>query len=173
MKISIVGSHGTGKTTTAQMIADQLDYNFIPDVVADAFKNKFEINENTPPETQFWILTKQIELQRNTPESWVMEKSLWDNIIYGSFSIKDKKVIDVIENIVLKNAEYDIVFYLPIEFAIEDDGLRSTNIEFQKSIDDKLLKYLKKIGQKYYTLSGSRDDRLKKAIKIVKKHVAK
>lgn len=89
MKIAVVGAHGTGKSTVTKGISESLGFNVIPDIVPEAHRLKFPINENTPPETQFWILSKMLELERNTPEDWVMEKSLWDNIVYGSFSIKD------------------------------------------------------------------------------------
>ncbi len=94
MKIAVVGSHGTGKTSLCKGLVEKFGFNYIPDIVPDAFKLKFAINESTPPESQFWILSKQIELERNTPQPWVMEKSLWDNIVYGSFSIKDPEIIN-------------------------------------------------------------------------------
>jgi len=169
MKIAVVGAHGTGKTTVCREIAQKLKYNYIPDVVAEAFRLNFTINEETPPESQFWILSKQIELERNTPAPWIMEKSLWDNVIYGSFSIKDKEVLSVIEKIVEANAKYDIVFYLPIEFPIPDDGLRSLNVEFQKFVDGKMLEYLKSHGIKYHTLTGDNDKRVNSAVKIIRK----
>jgi nicotinamide riboside kinase len=169
MKIAIIGAHGTGKSTLSKEIAESLGFNLISDVVPDAFRLKFLINENTPPETQFWILSKMLELERNTPENWVMEKSLWDNIIYGSFSIKDTKIIKVIKDIVIKNVYYDLVFYCPIEFPIEDDGLRSLNVDFQKTVDQELRKLLKKLKIKFYEVSGNRKKRLEKALLIIDK----
>jgi len=173
MKIAVIGAHGTGKTTLSKGIADLFKFNHIPDVVADAFKLNFPINEDTPPETQFWIISKQIELERNTLSSWVMEKSLWDNIIYGEFSIKDKSVLKILRNIAEKNAKYDIVFYCPIEFPIPDDGLRSLNVEFQKTIDKEFRKYLKKQGIVFHELKGNEQQRLKEAQSLIKKHKTK
>lgn len=167
MRIAVVGAHGTGKTTVCREIAQILKYNYIPDIVAEAFRLKFTINEETPPESQFWILSKQLELERNTPESWVMEKSLWDNVIYGSFSIKDKEVLSVIQKIVDANAKYDFVFYLPIEFPISDDGLRSLNVDFQRFVDQQLLEYLSKHKIKYHKLTGDIDNRVNQAIEII------
>lgn len=167
MRISVVGAHGTGKTTLCQEIAQALDCHFIPDIVADAFRLGFEINEKTPPESQFWILSKQIELERNTPKPWVMEKSLWDNLVYGSFSIEDEEVLSVIEKIVLANAKYDIVFYLPIEFPIADDGLRSLDVGFQKFVDERLLQYMHKHRIDYHVLGGALKDRLADAVRII------
>lgn len=171
MRITVVGAHGTGKTTICTEISKKLGFNYIPDVVADAYRLNFTINEQTPPESQFWILSKQIELERNTQEPWIMEKSLWDNIIYGSFSIKDKEVLSVIGKIVNSNANYNLVFYLPIEFAIPDDGLRSLNKEFQEFVDKAVVKFLNTNKIKYYTLSGSIKERVKTACKIIKQNI--
>lgn len=169
MKIAVIGAHGTGKSTLCKSLVDSLGFHFIPDVVTDAFRLHFPINENTPPETQFWILSKQLELERNTPESWVMEKSLWDNIIYGEFAIKDQAVLQVIKTIVEKNAQYDLVFYCPIEFAIADDGIRSLDQSFQKAIDSNFRKYLHKHHILFYELSGDESTRLKQAQAIIAK----
>lgn len=167
MKVAVIGSHGTGKSTIVNIVSKTLGWNIIPDVAAEAFHKKFLINENTPPETQFWILSKQLEYERNTPDSWIMEKSLWDNIIYGAFSIKCKATINEIRKIVEANASYDLVFYCPIEFSIPDDGIRSLNVEFQKAIDDSLNKYLKRKKIKFHTLKGNIDERVKKALDII------
>lgn len=69
MRIAIVGSHGVGKTTLAKKLAKKLKFKYLPDIVVKAAKLGFIINEATPPETQFWLLSKQLELERNIPES--------------------------------------------------------------------------------------------------------
>lgn len=173
MKIAVIGSHGTGKTTICRGLAKKLRLNYIPDIVAEAFRLKFPINESTPPETQFWILSKQLELERNTPEHWIMEKSLWDNIIYGGFSIKKKSIMKVIKNIVEKNASYDLVFFCPIEFPIPDDGLRSLNKDFQRTIDRNFRKYLNRHKIQFIELHGDEQTRLDYASSLIDKIIKK
>lgn len=173
MRIAIAGSHGTGKSTLGKALCKHFGFNFIPDVVPQAFRLNFTINETCPPETQMWILSKQLELERNTPEHWIMEKTLWDNVVYGSYSIEDKDVIKVIRNIVFSNHNYDLILYLPIEFPIEDDGLRSLNVEFQKEIDKKLRECFIKENVKFYELSGGVDKRMSQAIRLIEDLLAK
>jgi nicotinamide riboside kinase len=103
------------------------------------------------------------------PETWISEKALWDNIIYGEYCLKDTEALSVIGRIVKANARYDVVFYLPIEFPLIDDGLRSTNIEFQKAIDTSYIKYLKDNGIEYFILTGSVGDRLDQALDVIYK----
>lgn len=170
MRIAIIGSHGTGKTTLSKLICEGLNFNFIPDVARQAYEKKFPINENTPPETQFWILSKQLELERNTEVPWVSEKSLFDNLIYGGLSIKDDEVLSVLEKIVFANVNYDLIFYLPIEFALEDDGLRSLDPEFQKKVDREFRWLLKKKKIKFVEVKGSVKERVRKALSHIKSH---
>lgn len=168
MKIAIVGAHGTGKTTLAKALAEKLNYRHIPDIVRQAYERKFVINEQTPPETQFWILSKQLELERNTEEPWVSDKSLFDNVVYGSLCIADKEVVNVIRKIVLANARYDLIFYLPIEFPLADDGLRSLNADFQKNVDAAFRGLLREMKLEYFELAGTAEERVSKALELIK-----
>ena len=167
MRIAIIGSHGVGKTTLSVKISNYFGFARIPDIVREAHEKKFVINEETPPESQFWILSKQIELERNTPESWIADKTLFDNIIYGNVILKDQKVKDVISDIVIKEARYDAMLYLPIEFAIADDGLRSLNNEFQAQIDRSYIEFLNQNNFSYYTVRGTIEERFQQALQII------
>jgi nicotinamide riboside kinase len=169
MKIAIAGTHGTGKTTFAKALAEKLNLNYIPDIVREeAAKKGFTINENTPPEVQLWLVMRQWELERNTPEPWIADKSLFDYSVYGDFALKDEGVKNVINETVRRSAKYDYVFYLPIEFAMEVDGLRSASEEFRREVDRRYEKYLKDSGIKYITLSGSVEDRVNLALTHLK-----
>ena len=167
MRIAIIGSHGVGKTTLSIKLSNHFGFARIPDIVREAHEKKFVVNEETPPESQFWILSKQIELERNTPESWIADKTLFDNIIYGNVILKDQKVKDVISDIVIKEARYDVMLYLPIEFAIADDGLRSLNSEFQAQIDRSYIEFLSQNNFSYYTVRGTIEERFLQALQII------
>lgn len=169
IKIAIVGSHGVGKTTLSSKISEHYKFPVIPDVVREAFEKKFTINEQTPPETQFWILSKQIELERNTPLPWISDKTLYDNFIYGKVLLRHEKAKEVIYDIVMEQAKYDVIFYLPVEFAIADDGLRSLNAEFQQAIDRAYLEFLQKHGIEYYVIRGTVEERLRQAVDVIEK----
>ncbi len=163
MKIAIASTHGTGKSTVARRLARKLKGRYIHDVARDeAPKKGFAISEDTPPEVQLWMTMRQWELEQTTPEDWVADKCLFDYLVYGDIVIKDEEIKKIIKRIVEDNAHYDFVFYIPIEFPMEEDGLRSKDL--QPIVDEYYKKYLKRRGIKYITLSGSPQERVKQAL---------
>lgn len=169
MKVAVAGSHGVGKTTFAKTLAKKSGFNYIPDVVREeAVKKGFTINENTPPEVHLWLTCRQWELENTTPEDWIADKSLFDYLVYGEIILKDGLFKKVIEKMVKRNAKYDFVFYLPIEFPMQLDGVRSKDLDFQKLVDSYYKKRLAELEVKYITLSGSVEKRVSKALEYLK-----
>lgn len=173
MKIAVAGSHGTGKTSFAMGLAKALSGTYIYDTVREEVvpKHIFPINENTPPQGQIWLVARQWELERTTPEPWVADKSLFDYWVYAKDEFPDhiKKTIWMF---VKEDAHYDFVFYLPIEFPMELDGVRSENDAFQKDVDRRYKELLGKLGIKYVTLpsfikeSASKEEAIEKRINL-------
>lgn len=165
-----MGSHSTGKTTLAKALAKKLNFTYIQDIVREeAVKKGFVINENTSPEVQLWLLMRQWELETLTPGSWIADKSLFDYLVYGRLVLKDEDVKNVIRKIVQQNANYDFVFYLPIEFPMEKDGIRSVDPKFREEIDRLFRKCLDEFSVKYIVLSGSVEERIEQALAHIKR----
>jgi adenylate kinase family enzyme len=155
MKIAIAGSHGVGKTTLAKTLAEKLGFAYIPDIVRqEAVKKGFVINENTPPEVHFWLTCWQWELEQTTAEDWIADKSLFDYLVYGEIVLKEGVFKRAIGEIVKRNVEYDLGFYLPIEFPMQLDGMRSKDLNFQKLVDCRYKRRLAEFKVKYIVLSG-------------------
>ncbi|MFZ5342004.1 MAG: AAA family ATPase [Patescibacteria group bacterium] len=79
----------------------------------------------------------------------------------------DSQVVDVVRKIAMKTFNYDYIFYIRPEFPIEDDGIRSTNPDFQKAIQDYYEKFLIDNNIKYTLLTGSVDDRFNTVLKVI------
>jgi nicotinamide riboside kinase len=166
MKVAIVGAHGVGKTTLAKELIPKLNLKHVPDTAAEAFHKGFEVNENTPPENQFWILCKQLEYEREHQNDFIADKALYDNIVYSKHIFEDPHLLRIIKEIVLKNAKYDHLLYIPIEIPLVDDG-RSMNLDFQKKIDQEYKHLLHELDLKFHEIKGSVEERVDQALQIL------
>lgn len=159
MKIALIGTHGTGKTTIAHDLVAQLkkqnvNAGFLGEIARQC---PFPINKNTTKESQEWIIynqyIKELELQRKY-EILVCDRSILDGYVYYYNKFRKNKLL---ENFVKENSKkYDLMFKVPIkENYLKEDGVRETDKKFQINIDKKfdyLLKELKIPFQKYKNL---------------------
>lgn len=170
MKIAIVWSHWVGKTTLSKKISQKLNLDIIEDIVPIAHNMWFTINEETPIETQLRLAAKQLELERQY-KGFITDKCLIDYYIYGKVLIDDQDLIRVLDKISSRNAKYDYMFYLPIEFDIVDDGLRPLDPEFQKNIDIEYKQFLDKENIDYHTITGSVEEREEQLMQIIQNNI--
>lgn len=168
MKIAVAATHGAGKTTFVEALAKAIiNGTTIHDIVREEVIPKgVAINENTPSDLQLWLATQQWFLELTTKEPWVADKCLFDYLIYGRIVIKDEEIMDMVEKFVNRNAKYDFVFYIPVEFPMEEDGFRSK--ELQLVVDAAYKEYLEKHGIKYITITGTVEERVKQALSYIR-----
>lgn len=179
MKIAICGSHGTGKSSFAKKLAEKIGGNYIHDIVTDEIVPQgFAINENTPPEVQILLMSRQWQLEQTTQESWVADKCLFDYWVYANAAFDDyiKKTLWMF---VEKNGRYDVIFYLPIEFEMELNGIRSADLNFQKIMDGRYRKLLDDLRLKYIVLSSfikesaNKEEAIKKRVNLAMTYLNK
>jgi nicotinamide riboside kinase len=170
MRVAIVGAHGVGKTTLAKALAVELGWEVIPDTAAEAYRKGFEVNENTPIENQLWILCKHLEYEKESQQCFIADKALYDNVVYSRNIFSDKAALKIIEDIVMKNAVYDVLLYIPIEIALEDDG-RSMNVDFQKSIDKQYTGFLTENNIDFVLVKGTVEERVQEAKRIIQEKI--
>lgn len=168
MRIAICGAHWVGKSTISKLISQEYWLPILHDIVVDAYKLWFTINEETPIETQIWLTWKQVEQEKNHPV-FVADKCIFDYHIYAKALNMDNDVIEITRKIALKTHQYDHIFYIKPEFPIVDDWLRSTNIEFQNNIQDTYENFMKEHNIKYNCITGSVEERFDQ----IKKHINK
>lgn len=170
MKIGVTGSHGVGKTTLSKLIAGRERYKLLPETPRQALQLGFEINENTPIETEFWIFGKQLEMEKIAHDNYIADKCFIDLLAYARHIFSNKpdfiRVLYEITKKAVKN--YDVVIYLPAgEFPIEDDGIRSTDLKFQLAIDELILEILKEFNVNFLKVTGTPEERYRKAVEHI------
>lgn len=193
MKIIILGSHGTGKTTLSRQIYNflqkrhetkgrqkerlgKIKWTFLSEAPKQASLVGFGIekkNKKTTLESEWWIIAKQLEMELLTPEPWIADKCLVDLLAYAYYLFpQEKDFLKAVHKVIKQNIDYDLVFYLPSgEFPIKDDGWRPLSPRFQKKIDKIILNIILDMKINYFTLVGNPRERLKKAKAIINKMI--
>lgn len=174
MKIAVTGAMGTGKTT----IAKQLNIKFpqlvmIHEVARMAHQAGYMLDEKAPIDAQVWILSKQLELENSFDgASFITDRCLIDLIAYIRVLYSGREDAGLLSRftqmLLTQPKRYDIVFYTPIEFDIEGDGVRSTNRQLQERIDTAILNLFNELNIEFFELRGSPYDRYTEAKRIIR-----
>jgi len=105
----------------------------------------------------------------------VSDRSIIDIFVYSRLLETETHEQEIVKQFLcsdvfkeMENEKYDLTFYLPIEFDLEDDGIRFTDKDFQKKVDKEILYVLQKLRVPYITLSGSVEERKQKIKDVVK-----
>ncbi|MBK6566185.1 MAG: ATP-binding protein [Saprospiraceae bacterium] len=141
MKIALSGAHGTGKSTLANFLRDEMvKMNKvamvtpeIPRMICETVNDKeyFRRGKNSLLK-QLLILIGQLvfeEQYRSNIEIQICDRTLIDHwaytlSIFGS-EIKEGNFTEIYEEFISQHCKsYDKIFYIPIEFNPVDDGLR-------------------------------------------------
>lgn len=153
MKIALIGTHGTGKSTIVYDIVNRLKRNEInaEPLKEVARKCPLPINENTSKKAQEWVIYKQyveeIEEEQDS-EILVCDRSIFDGYAYYHKKFGTNELLE--HFIKEKIKEYEEVWRVPISFSkLKDDGFRSINKEFQENIDKKFDELTSKLGIEY------------------------
>ena len=153
MKIAFIGTHGIGKTTLAYELCNELkkrhlDVGFIDEI---ARRCPFPINEATSLEAQTWILAttiaRELELAKIYP-NLICDRSVFDNYVY--LYHKFGHIPELHALAVYWVRTYDLLFKVPFTRRyLRPDGVRSTDLQFQKAIDARLVDLLREDGVAY------------------------
>lgn len=181
MKIAFTGAHGVGKTTLINSIkrrlAQEIDIEVteeVPRIICEIVNDPeyFRRANNTLPK-QLLILLGQVILEyKKRSNTLICDRTIFDHWAYTTFLFKDeidKSLSKSIELFLIEHMRsYDMIFYLPIEFEVEDDGTRESDRRFQADIDSIILNNLERNKLDYKRISGSIEERAKKVIQIIK-----
>lgn len=165
-RIAIVGSFSTGKTTLAEAGAERLGLSLLPEAAREVAAMGFKLDKDATPETETLIFLKQYYNEMIHPD-FIGDRSLVDVMTYAGWVLdnqprrKETALWDQCLAIAKHHlrSQYTHVFYLPIEFPIVPDGLRPLDPDFQKEIDERMLKILADNSIEYATLTGSVEER--------------
>ena len=176
MRISITGSHCTGKTTLAEAVEYHLG---IPFVKGDTMKEILNSNfpgrnfEDLLPKEAWRLenlgLNNRISVQTGK-ENFVSDGCTLNSIAYAiaecGDDVKKRPDFHQFESRALTYARtYDIMVYLPLEIPFRPKGVIPPSKEFREEIDRLILELLHNF--QFYTLNGTVEQRVEKLRKII------
>ena len=178
-KIGITGPHGAGKTTLLNKLSDILreeNIEILPEVTRTLKKQGFLINEQGTTDTQLMIMSMHIN-NLLLHKRFIVDRILLDGFIYTEYLYKKsqvpKWVVDYSYNLCYNYINrYNYIFYIPAEFDLVSDGVRSNNIQFYEDIVKSFDHYIFLFKKKYnniYIITGTVEQRANKVISILSK----
>lgn len=182
MKLGLTGPHSSGKTTLLNALHDIdefKDVDFLPEITRQIKERGFDINEGGTLDTQALVMAAHVNnlLLHNR---FIVDRSMMDGVVYTEYLYEQDMIpkwfmeycYDLMDEYINR---YDIVFYLPPEIPLADDGVRSTAKQFHEGICRIFDKHIKETQQKFPGLitvvRGTGDQRIqivKDAIKRLK-----
>jgi len=175
MKIAFTGAQSTGKTTLLKELKRDselsLKYDFRDEITRRMQKKGLSINEGGNDITQLLIMNSHIK--NSLIDNVIMDRCALDGLVYTDWMSRKGKVqqwvLQYADNVFKMLIDrYDHIFYLVPEFDIEDDGVRSTDIDFRNEIVELFEKYIKVIDIPVIKLTGTVEQRLNKIKETIK-----
>jgi len=167
MKIALIGTHSTGKTTIGKHIALALsqqghEVNYLPEL---ARMCPMPINESTTFAAQHWILKNQIEKEGDMykdGEILLCDRSTLDNFAYMQRAVEERDTPRDVSTHEKTAAEhmrtYTHIFKTQkLDLGAKRDGKRSTDESFREDIDSRITHMLKKHDIAHHLLPKTLD----------------
>lgn len=174
IKVILTGAQGTGKTTVLNYFNNTF-LTPITEVARNLHKQGVKINEDGDKLGQDIIFDTYWD-KLNQDIDYISDRGLTDVIAYTSYLDDMGKINDNHETLAnqldklelfVKNNPNIIVVYFPIEFEMENDGVRSMNESFRNSIDRRIKELLKCFYSNYITVHGTPEERIKQIISAI------
>jgi deoxyadenosine/deoxycytidine kinase len=180
MKIGFAGVHGSGKTSLAKYLVDEVPefskFIYVPSS-ARRLENKLAINKDATPYSQLMITVSRIadeeQLSDGGRSSLLCDRTPLDSLAYTYYQNQNAwksqydEMVKASELLVRRAMrDYDLVVYFPAYWEPEDDGTRLTDVEYQKMIGLYMMMYMNRFGIKPYIMTNEPVD--KRALHLVK-----
>jgi hypothetical protein len=134
-KVCITWSFWVWKTTLVKSLNIETSFTDLERVLSIQWQDDWK---------QMYLITEQVREEYLNQWSYITDNSLITVLAYSYFKLKEdeyKRYYNRVKEF-LEYYPYTKVFYIPIEYEIEDDNFRYTDKEFQKQINQKIIEIL-------------------------------
>jgi len=114
-------------------------FNLVSEAARDC---PYKLNEATSFRSQEWIFRTQIQRELDAPldDITISDRTVYDQLAYiryaheiGNITFEEYRVLD--QYVTHWGHTYDYIVYIPIEFDLVEDGVRSPDEHYRKAID--------------------------------------
>ena len=172
MKIGLCGTMSVGKTTLVKALSKVKQFKgYTCTTERSKYLNSLGIplNHETTIEGQTIFLAERVtELMQ---DCLITDRTIIDVMAFTNCA----KYVSYIDGDAFEEyarrfvSQYDFIFYIsPDGIDIEDNGIRETDTEYRKEIDEEIQKLLLKHRPIVHTLRGSTEERIEQIIKTIK-----
>jgi len=159
----LIGSHGVGKTTLLRELRIARPDLYITDGFSRPVRGLKKELKLTDYQEHLLInnLTRWNWINNINSPIYTSTRSIIDSVVYSE-ALKYKTLSeDYLQTFVQHRDDTKInYFYIPIEFELEDDGIRFIDKEFQHEVDVLIKRFLKDYNIPFKTLKGTVEERL-------------
>lgn len=171
MRIIFTGASGVGKSTLVEKFLKEHPEYYRPPSFSRPM-NSFlgmPLNEESTHESQY-ATTAFMAHQIITHENLIYDRGIPDCLIYtkaskniskNQYKKHKKDFMPIFEKVNMLH------FYIPIEFEMEEDGVRSLDEEYRRKTDKSMKKFLDKNDIFYETLTGTVDERYEQMLAAI------
>jgi nicotinamide riboside kinase len=176
MKIGFTGTMSVGKTTLVKALAELPEFK---DYYIATERSKYlrdlgiPLNtDSTMPGQLIFLAERASEVLR---EKVLTDRTVWDVCAFTqqSQSIPDYQKQSYVDTAMALKLEYDLVFYIsPEGVDIEDNGVRTTDVNYRNQINQEILKLLSLYPpKKLVILTGSTSNRVNTVLEAISKYL--
>jgi nicotinamide riboside kinase len=157
-RIAIFGTHGAAKTTLVYKLATFFKMNDknVTVIHETARQSPFPINTDVVYQTTLFVVTSQLQKELKAEaegfEIAISDRTPSDAFIYLNHLKRDNELTQSLEGFCMQwIKKYDVLIYLePDEdFKLTEDGIRATDVNYQKAIRDDFRVLVKQIEKKH------------------------
>ena len=165
MKIGLVGTMSVGKTTLAKALGET---DRLKDHSVQTERSKYLSNLGIPLNTDSTLPGQFIFLAERATEllqpNIITDRTIWDVCAFtlSAKSISDSEKRAFVEAAMCLKDYYDVVIYVsPHGVAMEDNGIRETDLEYREKIDTTIKLALEEFKpKKLISVEGSTEQRI-------------
>lgn len=150
-KYAFCGTHGTGKSTLLTHIEDILKWHQI-EIVNDSSNARklkslgYKINEEGNDFVEYVVASSHVSNFART-NHWFADRCIIDGTAYMFETKCTKKCKQAIVNMCKEFSQhYTQIFYIPIEFDMQSDGVRRVDEIYRKKIDTNMKELLENLN---------------------------